>query len=163
MNESDGGSATVTFDLDVLLTLLPAQEGDVPVLFLDDPARTPAPDVDGEPVTALLAVCLRTGLGLVTNTADLMIPLAPGWRAALDDRGTLTLRTPRDSTDAPFCQVRRVDAPPGWRDAAERLGYIVLFAGSIAMARHAGTADRQLKAAAAEGMLAAGAINYGTT
>ncbi|MFB4313771.1 hypothetical protein [Actinomadura sp. 21ATH] len=160
-----GGSArrtTVSFDLDVLLTLMPAPGADVPLVFLDDAARTPAPDVraDGEPVNALVAACLQTGLGLVTDAHELLVPLVPGWKAALDRCGTFTVRSPRDEPSRPFCRVDRLTVPPGWAPAASRLGYLVLFAGSIAIAEHAATADLRLRAAAESGLLATGAIRY---
>ncbi|XVQ08061.1 hypothetical protein ACQP1W_36640 [Spirillospora sp. CA-255316] len=157
-----GRRTTVTFDLDVLLTLLPAPDGDVPLVFLDDPARTPAPDADpgSERVTALLAACLQTGLGLVTDTRDLLVPFAPGWRAGMDGHGTFTVHSPRDDPSRPFCRVERLGTPPGWTAAASRRGHLVLFAGCIDIADHSTTADRRLTEAAAGGMLATGAISY---
>ncbi|WP_433337913.1 hypothetical protein [Spirillospora sp. CA-294931] len=154
--------STVTFDLDVLLTTMPTPNGDVPLIFLDDPARTPAPDsdVNGEPTSALLSVCLQTGLGLITDAGDLLVPLAPGWWSAFDGTGGLTVNSPRDVAGRPFCHADHVSVPPGWADAAGRLGYVVLFAGSIAIAGHAASADAQLRAAAGSGMLAAGAVGY---
>ncbi|MFI0355834.1 hypothetical protein [Actinomadura sp. 9N407] len=157
-----GRRTTVSFDLDVLLTLLPAPGADVPLVFLDDAARTPAPDVrpGGEQVTALVAACLQTGLGLVTDARDLLVPLVPGWKAALDGRGTFVVRSPRDEPSRPFCRVERLTVPPGWVPAASRLGYLVLFAGSMAIAEHAATADVRLRSAAESGLLATGAIRY---
>ncbi|GAA2438156.1 hypothetical protein GCM10010191_61640 [Actinomadura vinacea] len=153
---------TVTFDLDVLLTVLPAPGGDLPLVFLDDPRRTPAPEAGagGEPVTALLAACLQTGLELVTDAHDLLVPPAPGWQVWLDRQGTLTVRGPRDPPARPFCRVERLGAPPGWAAAAFRLGHVVLFAGCIDIADDAMTPDVRLTSAAAGGLLAVGAIGY---
>lgn len=111
-----GTRATMTFDLDVLLTMMPMPGGDVPLVFLDDAAATPVPrrDEPGEEVTALMAACLGGGLDLVTDMRELLVPLVPGWLAEFGGRGTLTVRSPRDDPARPFCRVERLGAPPGW-------------------------------------------------
>ncbi|GAA3971457.1 hypothetical protein GCM10023085_62040 [Actinomadura viridis] len=152
----------MTFDLDVLLTMMPMPGGDVPLVFLDDAAATPVPrrDEPGEEVTALMAACLGGGLDLVTDMRELLVPLVPGWLAEFGGRGTLTVRSPRDDPARPFCRVERLGAPPGWAEAASRLGCLVLFAGSIAIAEDTASADARLRRAAATGMLASGVIGY---
>lgn len=160
--------AELTFELNVLLTLLITPGEDVPLVFLDDPARTPLPDTPpgADPVTALLSACLQAGLSLATTAGDLMVPMIPGWRATLDPAGTFAVHRPLDGPTQPFCWAERVDAPPGWRDAAAALRHVVLFAGSIGVApRGRGTVDMRslhdrLPAAAGAGMLVAGLIGY---
>ncbi|GLW66756.1 hypothetical protein Arub01_50000 [Actinomadura rubrobrunea] len=166
MNDVHGGGPSPpgdshVFRLHVMLSTLPTPGGTVPLALLDDPDRTPVPDAHGgEPTSALLAACLRGGLGLATDAPDLHVPLAPGWAATLDRDGAFTVRSPLDRPDRPFCRVEGVGAPPGWAERAAALGYVLVFAGRVGVADAPGDLQDRLHGAAAEGMLAAGIVPF---
>ncbi|MEU6036838.1 hypothetical protein ABZ801_15655 [Actinomadura sp. NPDC047616] len=166
MNETPGGGppprrGAEVFRLDVMLSALPTPNGAVPLALLDDPDRTPAPGSHGrEPTGALVAACLRGGLGLATDAPDLQVPLAPEWSASLDRDGAFTVRSPLDPPGRPFCRAEGVGTPPGWAERAAMLGYIMLFAGTVGVAGGLGDFEDRLRGAAAEGMLAAGVVPF---
>ncbi|GAA4156629.1 hypothetical protein [Actinomadura keratinilytica] len=163
MNETPGerDRGAEGFRLDVLLSALPTPNGAVPLALLDDPDRTPAPGSHGrEPTGALVAACLRGGLGLATDAPDLHVPLAPGWSATLDRDGTFTVRSPLDPPGRPFCRAENVRTPPGWAERAAVLGYVMVLAGTIGVAGGRNDFEERLRGAAAEGTLAAGIVPY---
>jgi hypothetical protein len=102
------------------LALLPTPDGHVPLVFLRD--------------GRLAAAALCHGLGLVTGSADLMVPLGIGWRADHRSDGVLVIHRP-DVLTAGRPPAGRVfwSAPvhpaPLWLSAARRLEHLVVFVG----------------------------------
>lgn len=128
------------------------------VLFLEGEAPDRAHG--GMRADALAAAVRGRGLRLVTDPDYLSVRPIPGWRIRLHEGDTITLEWPHFS---PLLSAASVPLPDGWRDAAEDLGAVVLFAGrGLGLHDHAGDGlahpTQHLRAAAEQGDVVGGTV-----
>lgn len=96
------------------------------VLFCEDANDTVVLTGTDDEISAIFSVVHKYGLPWLQPTTGLRLDMVENWKISLDRSGQLTIDWPAP-TKEPFLTVGTLRHPPGWLDAAQETGVVILL------------------------------------